>query len=107
MTIALPSLQSLTFTRSTPFYVALVVLVVAFHLCTHRCATVKQRSWILTTISSAVMSIASLPLAWEYLASGFDLMSVQGSNMWTYCASRFFQAYLIAFVFVPTHGSPL
>lgn len=94
--VALPSLQSLTFTRSTPFYVALAVLVIAFHLSTSRCTTVKQRSWILTTISSAVMSIASLPLAWEYLASGFDLMSVQRSNMWTYCASRFFQAYLIA-----------
>lgn len=96
--IALPSLQSFTFTRSTPFHVALVVLVIAFHLSTPRCTTVKQRAWVLTTISSAVMSVASLPLAWEYLVSCFDLLSVQKSNMWTYCASRFFQAYLIAFV---------
>ncbi|KAL4063891.1 hypothetical protein J3A83DRAFT_4378565 [Scleroderma citrinum] len=94
--MVLPSLQSLTFTRSTPFYVSLVVLVLAFYLCAPRFTTVKQRSWILTTISSAIMSIASLPLAWDFLSSSFDLMSVQRSNMWTYCASRFFQAYLIA-----------
>ncbi|KAG6329444.1 hypothetical protein ID866_9644, partial [Astraeus odoratus] len=91
----LASLPPLTFTRSGAFRFALVALVVAFHVFAPRLATVKQRSWILTTISSAVMSIASLPLAWDYFAAYGDIVSVQRPSMWTYCASRFFQAYLI------------
>ncbi|KAI6041089.1 hypothetical protein EDC04DRAFT_3089340 [Pisolithus marmoratus] len=85
--------------HSTAFQSSLVALTFAFYLCSPRLPTVKQRSWILTTISSAVMSIASLPLAYDYFSSYGDITRVQQSNMWTYCASRFFQAYLTAFVF--------
>lgn len=82
--------------HSTAFQSALVALTLAFYLSSPYLPTVKQRSWILTTISSAVMSIASLPLAYDYLSSYGDITRIQHSNMWTYCASRFFQAYLIA-----------
>ncbi|KAI6019160.1 hypothetical protein EDC04DRAFT_429247 [Pisolithus marmoratus] len=92
--ISLPATDHLF--HSTAFQSSLVALTLAFYLCSPRLPTVKQRSWILTTISSAVMSLASLPLAYDYFSSHGDITRVQQSNMWTYCASRFFQAYLTA-----------
>ncbi|KAI6019190.1 hypothetical protein EDC04DRAFT_2901829 [Pisolithus marmoratus] len=52
------------------------------------------------------MSIASLPLAYDYSSSHGDITRVQQSSMWTYCASRFFQAYLTAFVFTFPSTAP-
>lgn len=94
MMISLPATDHLF--HSTAFQSALVVLTLVFYLASPHFPTTKQRSWILTTTSSAVMSIASLPLAYDYLSSYGDITRIQPSSMWTYCACRFFQAYLIA-----------
>ncbi|KAI5989816.1 hypothetical protein F5J12DRAFT_922845 [Pisolithus orientalis] len=63
--------------HSTAFQSALVALTLAFYLSSPYLPTVKQRSWILTTISSAVMSIASLPLAYDYLSSYGDITRIR------------------------------
>ncbi|KAI6162808.1 hypothetical protein EDD17DRAFT_1572556, partial [Pisolithus thermaeus] len=47
-------------------------------------------------ISSFVTTIAFLPLAYDYFTSYADITCIPQSSMWTYCACRFFQAYLIA-----------
>ncbi|KAI6105937.1 hypothetical protein EDD16DRAFT_223816 [Pisolithus croceorrhizus] len=94
MMISLPATDHLL--HSTAFQSALVALTLAFYLASPHFPTVKQRSWILTTISSAVMTIASLPLAYDYFSSYADITRIPQSSMWTYCACRFFQAYLIA-----------
>lgn len=92
--ISLPATDHLF--HSTAFQSALVVLTLVFYLASPHFPTTKQRSWILTTTSSAVMSISSLPLAYDYFSSYGDITRIHQSSMWTYCACRFFQAYLIA-----------
>ncbi|KAG1735255.1 hypothetical protein EDD22DRAFT_924999 [Suillus occidentalis] len=69
------------------FLYSFLALIVAYHVFAPLCSTVKQRSWILTTISSAAMSLSSLPLFFHY---------GMRSTFWTESTGRFFQAYLIA-----------
>ncbi|KAG1856372.1 hypothetical protein DFJ58DRAFT_784822 [Suillus subalutaceus] len=77
------------------FLYSFLALIVAYHIFAPLCSTVKQRSWILTTISSAAMSLSSLPLFLHYVGSRGDLRGIR-STLWTESASRFFQAYLVA-----------
>ncbi|KIJ12633.1 hypothetical protein PAXINDRAFT_25880, partial [Paxillus involutus ATCC 200175] len=60
------------------------------------CTAVKQRSWILTTFSNAVMSVCRLLLFLEYTRASGDLKNVSTSSNDTDGVARFFQAYLIA-----------
>ncbi|KIJ60863.1 hypothetical protein HYDPIDRAFT_116731 [Hydnomerulius pinastri MD-312] len=78
------------------FLSSFLVLIALYYILSHRCTTAKQRSWILTTISSAVMSLCSLPMFLEYTRARGDLIKVPASTPWTDGVSRFFQAYLIA-----------
>lgn len=77
------------------FLYSFLALIVAYHVFAPLCSTVKQRSWILTTISSAAMSLSSLPLFFHYVSSWGDLRGMR-STFWTESTGRFFQAYLIA-----------
>lgn len=77
------------------FLYSLLALIVAYHIFAPLCSTVKQQSWILTTISSAAMSLSSLPLFFLYASSRGDLREIR-STPWTESTGRFFQAYLVA-----------
>lgn len=77
------------------FLYSFLALIVAYHVFAPLCSTVKQRSWILTTISSAAMSLSSLPLFFHYVSSRGDLRGIR-STFWTESTGRFFQAYLVA-----------
>ncbi|KAF9219091.1 hypothetical protein BS17DRAFT_811338 [Gyrodon lividus] len=81
---------------STAFLCSFFALIVLYRLLAPFCTTIKQRSWILTTLSSAVMSLCSLPLFLEYTRASGDLKNVSTSSIYTDSVGRFFQAYLIA-----------
>lgn len=77
------------------FLYSFLALIAAYHVFASLCSTVKQQSWLLTTISSAAMSLSSLPLFFHYISSRGDLRGIM-STSWTDSISRFFQAYLVA-----------
>ncbi|KAH7929151.1 hypothetical protein BV22DRAFT_1003338 [Leucogyrophana mollusca] len=78
------------------FTVCLLVLIALYTVLGARFTTIKQRSWVLTTISSATMTIASLPLVSRYASSPGDPTRLGTSTYWTVLTSRYFQAYLVA-----------
>lgn len=77
------------------FLYSFLALITAYHIFAPLCSTLKQQSWILTTISSAAMSLSSLPLFFHYVSSRGDLRGIK-STFWTESTGRFFQAYLVA-----------
>lgn len=83
---------------STAFWISFVLLVISYTLLASRCTTTKQRSWILTTVSGAAMSLFSLPLVVQYLSASGHLKHVAVPPVVTDNVCRFFQAYLIALV---------
>ncbi|KAE9391290.1 hypothetical protein BT96DRAFT_311603 [Gymnopus androsaceus JB14] len=56
----------------------------------------KQVAWILTTISSFIMTVGSLPFVWDYVYGQGDVKSVRPFPELAVSTSRFFQAYLLA-----------
>lgn len=60
-------------------------------------STSKQRAWILTAVSSALMTIASAPYVWEYLISGGEITGLRIHRQLSTATCRVFQAYLIAY----------
>ncbi|KAJ7778925.1 hypothetical protein B0H16DRAFT_1838003 [Mycena metata] len=63
----------------------------------------RQRAWILTTIASAVMTLASLPFVRDYalaLCAGGGVADVQLRTLAAVAVNRFFQAYLAADMFM-------
>lgn len=83
---------------STAFWSSFSLLAVAYLVLAERCTTIKQRSWILTLLSSAVMTLFSLPLVAQYVSAGGQLKHVTIPPVVTDNVSRFFQAYLIVLV---------
>ena len=83
---------------STALWVSFVLLVGAYFLLASRYTTVKQRSWLLTALSSAVMSLCSLPLVVQFACAKGQLKHVALPPVVTDSIARFFQAYLIALV---------
>ncbi|KAG2346404.1 hypothetical protein BDR05DRAFT_981505 [Suillus weaverae] len=63
------------------FLYSFLALIVAYHIFAPLCSTVKQRSWILTTISSAAMSLLSLPLFFHFVSSRGDLRGIKDLSM--------------------------
>lgn len=63
-----------------------------------RFATEKQRAYVLSTLSSATMTLASLPFVYGYLTGGIERMWYLGNNGWTKvladCTVAFFGTYL-------------
>lgn len=83
---------------STAFWVSFVLSVFAYLFLASFCKTVKQRSWILTTLSSALMSFSSLPLLVQFACARGQLQQLSIPPVVTDSVCRFFQAYLIALV---------
>jgi len=81
---------------SSPFSLSFLALAVCYHVLAPRFQTVKQTSWILTTISSAVMTMASLPFVWDYFVGGWSVKNVRMLPTFSVTAVRFFQAHLAA-----------
>lgn len=48
-----------------------------------RFETEKQRAYVLSTLSSATMTLASLPFVYGYLTGGIERMWYLGNNGWT------------------------
>lgn len=76
-----------------PFFLAFFAV---YHLLCPVYTTSKQLSWILTTVTSAIMTIASLPFLWRYFTSGGSVTSIPALSWLAEAANRLFQAYLIA-----------
>ncbi|RDB16601.1 hypothetical protein Hypma_002800 [Hypsizygus marmoreus] len=85
----------LRFTSSTLF-LSFLGLVLAFHLLVSTHATTRQTSWILTTITSGIMSLASLPFLWDYISKGGSVKYIRTLPAFAVAMNRFFQAYLAA-----------
>ncbi|KDQ51847.1 hypothetical protein JAAARDRAFT_198723 [Jaapia argillacea MUCL 33604] len=81
---------------SRVFIPSLLGFITLYHLLAPLYSSPKQLSWILSTISSAAMTLASLPFVWDYLLSGGDVGSVRTFPALAYSATRFFQAYLVS-----------
>ncbi|KAG6369286.1 hypothetical protein JVT61DRAFT_15498 [Boletus reticuloceps] len=80
---------------STAFWVSFVLSVVSYLVLAPHSTTIKQRAWILTTLSSAVMSLFSLPLVAQFAVARGQLKYLTIPLAITDSAGRFFQAYLI------------
>ena len=63
-----------------------------------RYPTAKQLAWILTTISSAIMTLASIPFLYDYFSNGASVKSVRIIPNLSVTISRFFQSYLAVWV---------
>lgn len=63
-----------------------------------RYTTAKQSAWILTTISSAIMTLASLPFLYDYFSNGGSVKYVRVMPSLSIAANRFFQSYLLVYV---------
>jgi hypothetical protein len=85
----------LVYIRS-PFLISLLALATFYHILAPLFPTVKQKSWILTAFTSAVMSLASLPFLWDYLVGGCSVKNVRMSSTFTVIIVRYFQAHLAA-----------
>jgi hypothetical protein len=75
---------------------AFLVLCLIYHLLAPIYNTPKQLAWILTAVSSAVMTISSMPFVWDYVAGGGSVKNVRTFSPLALAANRFFQGYLIA-----------
>ncbi|GLB40860.1 hypothetical protein LshimejAT787_0900750 [Lyophyllum shimeji] len=96
MFAGLDTMSSLLDVVPTTFLLSFLSLGVSFYVLSPVFATPKQTAWILTAISSAVMSIASLPFLWDYLSSGGSVRHVRTLPAFAVTTNRFFQAYLAA-----------
>ncbi|KAF8800051.1 hypothetical protein BYT27DRAFT_7227575 [Phlegmacium glaucopus] len=71
-----------------------MILSTSYYRLSPRYSTTKQSAWILTTISSAVMTLASLPFLYDYFSNGGSVKYVRTVPNLSVAANRFFQSYL-------------
>jgi uncharacterized membrane protein len=76
------------------FFLSFLALATFYHVLAPFFPNVKQASWILTTITSATMSIVSLPFLWDYFVGGWSVKNVRMLPTLSVTAVRFFQAHL-------------
>jgi hypothetical protein len=81
---------------SSPSFLSCLALATFYHVLAPIFPNVKQSSWILTTLTSAVMSIVSMPFLWDYFVGGWSVKSVRTLPILSVTAVRFFQAHLAA-----------
>ncbi|KAG8716087.1 hypothetical protein FRC08_009847 [Ceratobasidium sp. 394] len=75
---------------------AFVGFILSYHLLAPYCTTTKQRAWILTAMSSSITSVAALPYAYDFFASGCQLDTLRPTTDWSDRVVGLFQGYLIA-----------
>ncbi|SPO25987.1 uncharacterized protein UTRI_03352 [Ustilago trichophora] len=100
----LPETSALASTRlHTIFYASLVIQHAIFHGLSHSWLKgdskemLKKRCWILTTLASFVMCVASLPYLYDLLLGGFDLHSLRPrTKTVAEPLAAFFVAYLLS-----------
>lgn len=82
----------------TVFVPSVLSLLSAYRMAATLYPIRKQRAWILTGMSSAFMTIVSLPFFWDWISGNRNMLSfgVAQEGVLAYAGSRFFQAYLIA-----------
>ena len=76
---------------------SVLLLASAFHALLPLYPSTKQRSWILTALGSAVLTIASAPFLVDFLSKGGDIVQLVQVRWWSESACRIFQAYLISY----------
>ncbi|ODN83270.1 hypothetical protein L202_01442 [Cryptococcus amylolentus CBS 6039] len=97
--VALSAIYSPSFPMLMPvpnlmiFYLAYTTLAPHF-------ASVRQRSYLLSAITSGAMTVASLPFAWNYMRWGLEVTYQKGKEGWMGALARagvvFFGTYLVA-----------
>jgi hypothetical protein len=70
------------------------ILSMSYYRLAPRYPSTKQSAWILTTISSAVMTLASIPFLYDYFSNGGSVKYVRMIPNLSVTVSRFFQSYL-------------
>jgi hypothetical protein len=86
------SLDDAILVFSSPFLISLLALATSYHILAPLFPTVKQKSWILTAITSGVMSMASLPFLWDYFVGGCSVKNVRLASTFSVNMVRYFQA---------------
>lgn len=56
----------------------------------------KQKSWIITFLSSSIMSISSLPFLWDFLSSGGDVLGICHRSQLAHAICASFQGFLLS-----------
>ncbi|KAJ7084844.1 hypothetical protein B0H15DRAFT_783607 [Mycena belliarum] len=71
-------------------------MILLYHALQTRYSTHKQRSWIITTLSSATMSLCSAPFVFDVLFSRGDITALQPRLDLAALICRTFQGFLLA-----------
>ena len=71
-----------------------IILSMSYYRLAPRYPSAKQSAWILTTFSSTVMSLASIPFLYDYFSYGGSVKYVRTMPNLSIIVSRFFQSYL-------------
>jgi hypothetical protein len=71
------------------------ILSMAYHLLAPHYPTAKKSAWILTTFSSTVMTLSSLPFLYDYFSNGGSVKYVRDIPKFSVAINRFFQSYLV------------
>ncbi|KAF8598973.1 hypothetical protein BDV93DRAFT_547167 [Ceratobasidium sp. AG-I] len=82
--------QGLACLATVPCFVAFYYLVAP------RYTTLKQRAWVLTTLSSLLTSVAALPYFYDFISSGGRVQALRASSAWSDTVVRVFQGYLVS-----------
>ena len=74
------------------------ILAMSYYRLAPRYPSVKQSAWILTTFSSAIMTLASTPFLYDYFSNGGSVKYIRIIPNLSITVSRFFQSYLAMWV---------
>ena len=83
------------------FRASLLAFVAFYHAVSPFYKTPKQKSWILTALSSFCMTACSIPFLIDYLIGGCSIAAPPLSSPFAYGLNKVFQAYLVAYVSSP------
>lgn len=78
------------------FLPALIALLATYHLLAPCYPSRKQRAWILTTVTSGLMTLSCVPFLLDFVRGRGDVWAVRQGGEWAWTACRVFQAYLLA-----------
>ncbi|KAH8832032.1 hypothetical protein DL96DRAFT_1553219 [Flagelloscypha sp. PMI_526] len=73
-----------------------MALLALYDLSSPYFSSTKQRAWILTGFTSAVMTLLSLPFLYDFVAGNASVLYVHSRGALDVYALRFFQSYLIS-----------